>query len=141
MREKVSAPMTRMRLGGWRGHERVSRRKRKHESGADGLHVEGRAIDAELALHGDRGGGKRVVGRRRRDDDHIDLADGEPGVGQRQLCRGRRQVGRQLAFGGDVRSRMPVRWTIQSSVVSHDFRQLGVGQGLLGQIAAAAEND
>ena len=39
------------------------------------------------------------------------------------------------------RSRMPVRCTIHSSDVSTVLREVGVGDGALGQIAAAAEDD
>ena len=65
---------------------------RRHESideaGADRLQVEGGALDNAkigLDLSGDRG--KRVVGRRRGDDDEIDVGSLEPAAAQRRLSR------------------------------------------------------
>ena len=83
--------------------EIVGGRQRKDEARAHRLQVEGRAMgDAEGGLHGHRGGRKSVVGRRGRQHDQVDRLGVDAGIGERGLGRLDRQVGGQLAVGGDM---------------------------------------
>ena len=57
---------------------------RVDEAGADGLHVEGEAVPhAEPALYVDGGGGKRIVRRRGRDHDQVDVVRRQAGIRER----------------------------------------------------------
>ena len=73
------------------------------EARADRLEVErGAVVHAELLLNHRGGGGEGEVGRRGRDDDEVDVGDGDAG-GRHRLLRGfDREIGGDFAFGGEV---------------------------------------
>ena len=92
------------------------------EARADRLDVEGDADRrAELALHHGRGGRKGQVGRGGGHDDQVDVGRACGPAAARALGRGRRRPGREVASPSGAprrRWRMPVRSTIQASLVS-----------------------
>ena len=104
------------------------------EAGAGRVEVDRRgALGADDARDLGRQARRHAVGREGRDDDVVDLGAGAPGVVEGQQAGARRQVGQRLvalevtalADAGAAhdplvvrRSRMPVRRTIHSSLVS-----------------------
>ena len=142
MREKVSAPITSARLNAPDLQQRVGRRQRIDEAGADRLQIEGGAVgDAERGLHRDRARRKGVVGRRGGQHDQVDRLRVEMGVRERRARRVRSHVRGEFAGRGDA--------ALVDAGALHDplvggvdlARQIGIGQDLARQIAAAAEND
>jgi len=88
------------RLGLTEPDEVVGHRQREDEAGTDRLKVEGDAVgNAKLGLHPGRGRRERVVRRRGRQDDQIDLILRYPGVLQRLARGGQRQIRRLLGWG------------------------------------------
>ena len=86
------------------------------ETGAGGVDVEGAAAQAELGLHGRRGGRDRPVGRGRGEDERVDLARVEPRPSRWPCARTRPRVRRSCRR--PAARWMPVRSRIHSSVVS-----------------------
>ena len=120
----------------------IGRRQRVDEAGAHRLQVEGGAMgDAELGLHRHGAGRKGVVRRRGRQHDEIDRLRIDLGMGERGARCVHRHVRGQFAGRGDA--------ALVDAGALHDpvvggvdlARQIGVGEDLRRQIAAAAEND
>src|SRR5674476_10231 len=77
--------------------------QRVDETGTRGFDVEcRRPRRADFALHETRGGGKRHVGRKRRDDDQINLAGGDAGHFHRAGGGLGGEVGSEFIRGGDA---------------------------------------
>ena len=104
MRENTSAPTTSALRGLPGTDEAVGHRQRVDEAAAHRLHVERRAAaHAELRLQQARGARKDVVGRRRGDDDEVDVARRSvPAACERRAARFEREVARGLRCVGDV---------------------------------------
>ncbi len=112
------------------------------KSGAHRLHVERGAVgDAKFRLYRDRAGGKGIVRRRGREQDEIDRLRIEVRMRQRCTRRLRGHLRRHFPGRGDA--------TLMDAGALHDpfvgrvdlARELGVGEDLTRQIAAAAEHD
>ena len=87
-------------------------------------------------------GRKGQVGRRRRDDDEVDVVGRKPGIVERAL-RGRRdrEVGGELALRGDV-ALLDADALLDPLVGRIDgFCQFGIGEDAFGQIAADASHN
>ncbi len=144
MREKVSAPITSARLCEPRAQQAVGDGERIDKARAHRLQVEGRALgDAERGLHRRPRSPGRCgrASRCRRTIRSIDCGI-DAGMGERGLRRLGAEIRGEFIVGAAIwRSRMPVRCTIHSSVVSTVLRQLGIGQNARRKIAAAAQND
>ena len=120
MREKVSAADHQRALERAGAQQAVGGGERIDEARAHRLQVERRAMmDAEPGLHGHRGRGKGLVGRRGRQHDQVDRLRIDLGVRERGARGMQAQVARSVSPGAAMRrSWMPVRCTIHSSDVS-----------------------
>src|SRR5690606_15773992 len=120
--------------------EIVGGRKAVDEAGAHRLQVEGGTTgQAERRLHGHRGGGKCVVGGRRRKHDEIDvpgidlgILEGGPGGNDREIRGG-------LAVGGDAPLADP--GTLDDPLVARvdHLGEFVIGENAFGQVCAAAQ--
>jgi hypothetical protein len=103
MLDITSAPMTsacRLRAG---AHHLRGRRQPVGEPGAGGEQVVApRVGGADLVLHQTRGAREQHVGRRRADDDEVDVARRESRAGDRLARRLDREIGRRHARVDDV---------------------------------------
>ena len=140
MRMSVSAPITSTLRRKSALHQRAGLREPVDEPAAGGQQVEGRRVRrADPVLH-DRGGRReQVLGGRARDDQDVDVGRGEPGVGEDVLGGEHRQVGGRLRRAAAMRrSRIPVRETIHSSVVSTIVSRSALVRRPLGHVRAHA---
>ena len=142
MRENVSAADHQRALERAGAQQAVGGRERVDEARADRLQIERRAmVDAEPGLHGHRGRGKGLVGRRGRQHDQIDRLGVDLGMGERGARGMQAQVRGQFAGRGDA--------ALVDAGALHDplvgrvdgLRQLGIGENAARQIAAAAKDN
>ena len=114
--------------------------ERVDEAAADRLHVERRAAASRQAWPaGCSGRRKDHVGRRRRDDDQIDVRGRDARRGERRPRRCQREIARQLARRRDVALADAGARTIHSSLVSMRLREFGRWSATCGgQVAAGA---
>jgi len=122
--------------------ETVGDRHAVDEAGTHRLDVECRSLGhAEFGLHTGRRGGKRLVGRRRRQDDQVEVGRLDPGVVERPLRGLDRQMGRELTVGREVT--LANAGALPDPLVGgvHGLRKFFVGDDTLGQIRPTALDD
>ena len=122
--------------------ETVGDRHAVDEAGTHRLDVERRSLGhAEFGLHARRRGGKRLVGRRRRQNDQVEVGRLDAGVVERPLRGLDREVGSEFAFSREVA--LANAGALPDPLVGgvHGLRKFFVGDDTLGQIRPTALDD
>ena len=113
------------------------------EAGAGGVEVDDAGVRRRRSRAATAGArpGVSAVGGDRRDDHVVDVGGRRAGVGERVGAGGWRRASASVSAASRWRrSRMPVRRTIHSSLVSRRATSVGVGDQLLRQRGADAED-